>query len=193
MASIVHFDERYRRRVRRRRWLREIDRRLGYLERSVSALQAEQVAAELVTVGRQLVRLLQDFDREWRGRPDGADAPTEPGAAEAEPILSDAAQARETASEPYGDGCATASADAPRVMSYPQFWEMIAVALDELAGQMEQLSMEAVQRAVFWQRSRQQTLLEAGGLDDGRRGVPAARRVRRRSGLTKGDPGDTAH
>ena len=168
MARVVKLDERRRKKIRRRRWLKEIDSRLKRLESSVTVLNAEQVAAELVTVGRSLVRVLREFDEAW---------PTE-GAQ---------GQVGEERSPPYGlqgeqappPASATGQPDGkPREMTYPEYWQMIATALDELAGQLEQLSVEAVQRALAWHQS-QRSLAPY-------RATPA-------HGRPQADPGEDAH
>lgn len=169
MARVVKLDEHRRRKIRRRRWLKEIDRRLKHLECSVVVLNAEQVAAELVTVGRNLVRVLREFDEVWPAPvadPASADAaaqgassaesgsppPGAPQRPEKRPEGLAGQQVGEERAPPYG---LPAGEPAPkgREMTYPEYWQMIATALGELAGQLEQLSMEAVQRSMAWLRA----------------------------------------
>ena len=165
MARIVKFDEHRRRRIRRRRWLRDIDCRLRRLEGSVVVLQAEEVAGELITVGKNLVRVLQEFEAEWHERLGGpAAAAAAGGAPPAE------AQAREAPSAPYAAVPAGHPSDPPahpgsqagaltekpqpRAMDYPEYWKMVGTALNELAGHLEHLSARAVQHSLQLGRSK---------------------------------------
>ncbi len=165
MADLVRFDEQRRKRSRRRQILKQVETTLGRFESGMASGRPEFAAAALVTVGRQLVRLLEAFD-ELSGAagplPADADAQHPAGALEqaaearaayeanstvqSEPRPSrQRAQAAEAAGTPteqgrpqlrvlYGRGGAE---HAPREMSPSQFWEMIAVALEEIVDTLE--------------------------------------------------------
>lgn len=183
LAQVVKLDEHRRRKIRRKRWLREIDRRLARLEAAVAVLNAEQVAAELVTVGRNLVRVLREFDEvrptavaepggkpiEPDGRADdptpGSPAPPSQGTGYPKELPGQVSEERPPPYGPQGEPAAAeegagAGETEPRAreMTYPEYWEMIATALGELAGQLEQLSVEAVQRALVWHQSQRSSL-----------------------------------
>ena len=211
LARVVKLDEQRRRKIRRRRWLKEIDGRLKRLEFSVTALNAEQVAAELVTVGRNLVRVLREFDQAWPtpaadpgGKSTEPDRTADDRAVGSEPSQTGQpegplGQVGEERPPPYGlhgeptlpkDGVGEQEPKA-REMTYPEYWQMIATALGELAGQLEQLSVEAVQRALIWHQSQRSLPPYRSGPGDGPpqadAGEPDFAHGRRT--LPEGDPG----
>ena len=195
--------------------MKEIDRRLAGLEAAVAVLNAEQVAAELVTVGRNLVRVLREFDEvcstalaDPGGKPTGPDRraddrtpgwqpPQSPGTGYPEGLPG---QVSEERPPPYGplnkpagaEEEASAGEQEPRAreMTYPEYWEMIATALGELADQLEQLSVEAVQRALIWHQAGRAPLPYRGGPVDGPGQVDPGqpRFARGRTPFPEGDP-----
>lgn len=173
LADLVRFDEQRRKKSRRRQILKQVETTLGRFERGMASGRPEFAAAELVTLGRQLVRLLEAFD-ELSGA--AGPLPADADAQQAAGALSQAAEAQAAyeanstvPSQPSGGRQRAPAAEAtgapateaagtpaeqgrpqlrvlhgrggaehaPREMSPSQFWEMIALALEEIVDTLE--------------------------------------------------------